>query len=118
MFGHSMLLGSNGTFKMNINSHLRLDSNLSSRNLKRKKKGRRNIKGKELLPLMDPRNRIRPIRKTTALGPTPLLRARLTSLPHGPACQPLCRARLLAGLWPPHVRAFPLPSPLNSGMLR
>ena len=44
MFGHSMLLGSNGTFKMNINSHLRLDSNLSSRNLKRKKKGKKKHK--------------------------------------------------------------------------
>ena len=44
MFGHSILLGSNGTFKMNINSHLKLDSKLNSRNLKRKKKGKKKHK--------------------------------------------------------------------------
>jgi hypothetical protein len=27
----------------------------------------------------------------------------------GPACRSSARARLLTGLWPPHVRAFPLP---------
>jgi hypothetical protein len=32
IFGPSILLDSNGTFKMNINSHLKLDSNLNSRN--------------------------------------------------------------------------------------
>jgi hypothetical protein len=32
IFGPSILLDSNCTFKMNINSHLKLDSNLNSRN--------------------------------------------------------------------------------------
>jgi hypothetical protein len=43
MFGHSILLGSNGTFKLNINSHSKLDSNLNSR-IKKEKKGEKKYK--------------------------------------------------------------------------